>query len=135
MTKLHKESSLGSFDYESYDTCESCLLSMMTKFSFKDMGECANGPLELIHSDVYGPMSTYAKADFVYFISFIDDHSRYGYLYHMRYKFEAFEKFKEFKNEVEKQLGRSVKKLRSNRCGEYLSQEFLDYLGDNGILS
>ena len=135
MTKLHKESSLGSFDYESYDTCESYLLGKMMKFPFKDKGECANGPLDLIHSDVYGPMSTHAKGDFVYFITFIDDHSRYGYLYHMRYKSEAFEKFKEFKNEVEKQLGRIIKKLRSDRYGEYLSQEFLDYLRDNGILS
>ena len=53
----------------------------------------------------------------------------------MRYKSEAFEKCKEFINEVEKQLGRSIKSLKSTRGGEYLSQEFLDYLKDNGILS
>ena len=53
----------------------------------------------------------------------------------MRYKSEAFEKFKEFRNEVEKQLRRNIKSLRSYRGGEYLSQEFLDYLKDNGILS
>ena len=47
----------------------------------------------------------------------------------------AFEKFKEFRNKVEKQLGRSIKSLRSDRGGEYLSQAFLDYLRDNGILS
>ena len=50
------------------------------------------------------------------------------YLFLMKYKLEAFEKFKEFKNEVEKQLGKSIKTLRSDRGGEYLSQEFLDYL-------
>ena len=80
-------------------------------------------------------MSMHARGGFVYFITFIDDYSRYGYLYLMRYKFEAFEKFKEFRNEVEKQLGRSIKSLRSDRGGEYLSQAFLDYLRDNGILS
>ena len=53
----------------------------------------------------------------------------------MVYKYEAFEKFKESKNEMEKQLGRSIKTLRSDMGGEYLSQEFLDYIGDNGILS
>ena len=53
----------------------------------------------------------------------------------MRCKSEAFEKFKEFRNEVEKQLGRSIKALRPDRGGEYLSQTFLDYLRDNGILS
>ena len=53
----------------------------------------------------------------------------------MRYKSEAFERFKEFRNGVEKQLGISIKSLRSDRGGEYLSQAFLDYLKDNGILS
>ena len=46
-----------------------------------------------------------------------------------------FEKFKEFRTEGEKQLGRSVKTLRSNRGAEYLSQEFIDYLVDHGIQS
>ena len=53
----------------------------------------------------------------------------------MKYKSEAFEKFKEFRTEVEKQLGRSIKTLRSDRGGEYLSQDFLDYLIDHGIQS
>ena len=56
-------------------------------------------------------------------------------MYLTKYKSEAFQKFKEFINEVEKQLGRSIKTLRSYQDGEYLSQDFLDYIGDNGILS
>ena len=80
-------------------------------------------------------MSTQARGDFSYFVTFIDDHSRYGYLYLMKYKSEVFEKFKEFRHEVEKQLGKSIKILRSDRGGEYLSQEFQGYLRDNGILS
>ena len=112
MTKLHKEGNLGSFENELYDTCESCLLGKMTKLPFKGKGERDNGPLNLIHSDVCGPMSTHAKGGFVYFIAFIDDHSWYEYLYFMRYKYEVFEKFKELKNEVEKQLGRSIKTPR-----------------------
>ena len=43
MTKLHKSGNLGSFDYKSYNTCESCLLGKMTKLSFKGKGECASG--------------------------------------------------------------------------------------------
>ena len=46
MIALHKSSILGSFDYESYDTCESCLLGKMTKFPFKGKGERANGTLD-----------------------------------------------------------------------------------------
>ena len=63
-----------------------------------------------------------------YYITFIDDNSQFGYVYLMKYKSESFEKFKEFKNEVEKQPGKQIKILRSDRGGEYLSNDFLDYL-------
>ena len=116
----------GSFDYESFDTCGLCLLGNMTKLPFKGKGEQACGPLDLIHTDVDGLMSIHSIGGLIYFLTYIDDYSRYGYLYLMRYKFEAFEKFKEF---------RSIKSLRSDRGGEYLNQEFLDYLRENGILS
>ena len=58
--------------------------------------------LELIHTDVCGPMSSTARGGFQYFITFTDDLSRYGYVYLMKHKSETFEKFKEFQNEVEK---------------------------------
>ena len=53
----------------------------------------------------------------------------------MKYKSESFEKFKEFKNEVEKQTGKNIKSLRSDRGGEYLSTEFQEFLKENGIIS
>ena len=87
---------------------------------FKGKGECASGLLDLIHTDVCSPISTHASGGFVYFVTFIDDYSKYRYLYLMKYKSEAFEKFKEFGNEVEKQLRRSIKTLKSDRGGEYL---------------
>ena len=91
--------------------------------------------LELIHSDVCGLMSTHAIGGYSYFITFTDDFSRYGYVYLMKYKSEAFEKFREYKNEVENQTGKSIKTLRSDRGGEYLSIEFTQFLKDHGILS
>ncbi|KAL0405429.1 UNVERIFIED_CONTAM: Retrovirus-related Pol polyprotein from transposon TNT 1-94 [Sesamum latifolium] len=85
--------------------------------------------------NVCGPLSIPARGGFSYFITFTDDHSRYGYVYLMRYKFEAFERFKEYRLEVENQTNRKIKALRSDRGGEYLSGEFIDYLKENGILS
>ena len=92
-------------------TCESCLTGKMTKSPFKKKGERSNGLLELIHSDVCGPMSISARDGFRYFITFTDDHSRYGYVYLMKHKSESFEKFKEYKNEVENQLDKRIKAL------------------------
>ena len=53
----------------------------------------------------------------------------------MRHKHEAFERFKEFQNEVENQLGKNIKTLRYDRGGEYLSHEFETHLRDCGIVS
>ena len=124
MTELYKQDSLGTFDFESDDTCKSCLLGKMTKSPFSGKGERASKLLGLIHSDVYGPMSIQVRDGFSYFVTFIEDHSRFGYLYLVKYKSEIFEKFKEFRHEVEKQLGKSIKILRLDRGGEYSNQVF-----------
>jgi hypothetical protein len=52
----------------------------------------------------------------------------------MRHRSESFEKFKEFQNEVKNQLGKTIKFLRSDRRGEYLSLEFSDHLKQYGII-
>ena len=78
----------------------------MTKRPFNATGHRANELLELVHSDVYGPMSTHARGGYEYFITLTNDYSRFGYVYLMRWKFEAFEKFKVFRAEVENQLGK-----------------------------
>ena len=61
--------------------------------------------------NVCGPMSTQAKGGYEYFITFTDDYSRYGYVYLMRRTFKAFEKIKEFRAEVENQLGKHIKAI------------------------
>ena len=107
----------------------------MTKSPFTGKGEWANELLSLVHTDVCGSMSVNAKGGYSYFITFTNDLSRYGYVFLMRHKSESFEMFKRYRCEVEKQLGKNIKTLRSDRGGEYLSNEFLTYLRENGILS
>ena len=80
-------------------------------------------------------MNVQAKGGYEYLITFIDDYSRYGYIYLMSHKSDSFEKFKEFKAETEKQLSRPLKKLWYDRGGEYLFGVFLQYLTENGIVS
>ena len=65
-----------------------------------------------MHSDVCGPMSTQVKGGYEYFITFANDYSRFGYVYLMKPKSEAFEKFNEFRDEVENQLGKHIKAIR-----------------------
>ena len=70
----------------------------------------------------------------LYFVTFIDDFSWYGHIYLMHKKSEVFEKFQEYKKEVENQLGRNIKILRSDCGGEYMSDPFNDFLKENEII-
>jgi hypothetical protein len=109
--RFHKDGLLCLFDFESFDTCESYLLGKMTKATFTSQSERASDLLGLVHTNLYGPMSSIARGGFQYFITFTDDFSRYGYMYLMRHKSESFEKFKEFQNEVQNQLSKIIKFL------------------------
>ena len=83
----------------------------------------SKGYLFYNHKDNNVFVSTNAK--------FLED----DYVYLMRRKSEAFEKFKEFKAKVENQLDKHIMAIRSNRGGEYLLGDFKDYLTENGIIS
>jgi hypothetical protein len=85
----------------------------MTKAPFTGQSERVNVLLELVHTDVCRQMSSIARGDFQYFITFIDYFSRYG-----------FEKFKVFQNEVQNQLGKTINYSWSDHGGEYLSLKF-----------
>ncbi|KAJ9544763.1 hypothetical protein OSB04_024470 [Centaurea solstitialis] len=132
--QLKKGGFLGSFDFRPFNNCESCLSGKMTKQPFNKDNERGSELLGIIHTDVCGPFSHEAKGGYRYFISFTDDFSRYGYVYLIRHKYEAFERFKEFQNEVQNQLDRKIKFLRSDRGGEHLSQEFDNHLMECGIV-
>ena len=74
-------------------------------------GNRSNEVLELVHSNLFVPMNIQARGDFEYFITFIDDYSRYGYIYLMSRKSKCFEKFKIFKTEMKKHHGQCIKTL------------------------
>ncbi|KAL0556725.1 hypothetical protein IC582_005241 [Cucumis melo] len=133
--RLVKNGLLNKLEDDSLSLCESCIEGKMTKRPFTGKGYRAKEPLKLIHSNLCGLMNVKARGGFEYFISFIDDYSRYGYLYLMEHKSEALEKFKEYKAEVENLLSKKIKILRSDRGGEYMDLRFQDYMIEHGIQS
>ncbi|GJU33036.1 retrotransposon protein, putative, ty1-copia subclass [Tanacetum coccineum] len=132
--KLQQEGLLKSTYDESFDQCVSCLSSKMTRKSFPHRPERATDLLGIIHTDVCGPLRHVSRQGASYFFTFMDDYSRYGYVYLLKRKHKVFETFKVFKNEVENQLGKTIKALQSDRGGKYISQEFKDYLKACGIV-
>jgi hypothetical protein len=94
ITKLYKE---GYFDHESYSSCKSYLLGKMTKTSFIEKSKRSKELLGLIYTNVCGLIKICVICGYTCFIAFTDDHSRYSYMYLMKYKSASFERFKEFR--------------------------------------
>ena len=90
--------------------------------------------LELIHSDLCEMNGELTKGGKRYFMTLIDDSTRYCYVYLLKSKDEAFNHFKIFKAEAENQLDRKIKRLRSDRGGEYFSNEFDAFCAEHGII-
>ncbi|GJV50315.1 retrotransposon protein, putative, ty1-copia subclass [Tanacetum coccineum] len=113
---------------ESHEKCKSCISRKMARKPFPHQVERAKDLLGLIHTDVCGPFRTVSSEGVNYFITFTDDFSHYGFVYLMKHKHEVFETIKVFQNEVENQLGKKIKAIRSDREGEYLSHKFVNHM-------
>ena len=100
----------------------------------KHMTERTTDLLELVYSDVRGPISKLSLGQKYYFITFVDDHSRKIWVYMIKRMFEALDNFEVFKKMVEKQSGKSIKRLRTNGGAEYNSAEFIKLCEHEGII-
>jgi len=103
------------------------------KNPFPSSDNKAKGILDIIHSDVCGPMATTSLSGYVYYVSFIDDYSRKSWVDFLKSKDEVFGKFKEFKALIENHFEKKIKTLRSDNGGEFTSGEFNDLCKRSGI--
>lgn len=141
--RLVSEGILDPFDLSDFQVCIECIKGKQTNVRKKDVNRCGD-VLELIHTDICGPFSTPSWNGQQYFITFIDDYSRYNYLYLIHEKSQSLDVFKNFKAEVENQLSKKIKAVRSNRGGEYYGRydgfgeqrlgPFAKYLMECGIV-
>lgn len=89
--------------------------------------------LELIHSEVCGPMSVMSNGNKQYFLTFYDDLTRKTWACFLQRKSEVFDYFKKFKAHVEKQSDYFIKNLWMDGGGEYTSSDFSKFCGEQGI--
>jgi transposase InsO family protein len=117
-----------------HHVCEACIEGKHQRTSFpKDETTRASKFLELVHSDVCGPMKTTSHGGTRYFVTFIDDFSRKTHVYLLRAKGEVFDKFKEYKALVENQIDMKIKTLKLDNKGEFVSKKFDNFLHECGI--
>jgi hypothetical protein len=103
------------------EICKVCMLGKNIKKAFPSSGNRAQGILDLVHSDVCGPMSSRSLNGCLYYVIFIDDYSRKCWIYFLKAKSDTFDKFKEFKAFIEMQTGKHIRTLRRNDGGEFES--------------
>jgi hypothetical protein len=114
--------------------CHTCVQAKQPHKPFKSEEEKSLAPVDLIHSDLCEMNGILTRAEKKYFISFIDDATRYCQLYLVKTKDEALNCFKIYKAEVENQLEQKIKRVRSDRGGEYLSNESGEYCVEHEII-
>ena len=114
--------------------CDSCKLGKSKTLPFPLHASRASHCFDLIHSDVWGPSPISSYEKFKYYVTFIDDHSRFTWVYFLRSKSEVFRTFTEFLAYVDNQFSTSIKTLRTDSGGEYLSTEFQAFLASKGII-
>ncbi|MCO5611034.1 hypothetical protein L7F22_065284 [Adiantum nelumboides] len=93
----------------------------------------ATRKLQLVHSDVCGPMRMPSVGNSLYFVTFIDEFSRFCWVYPLKAKSDVFANFQHYVSMVENETGCKVQTLRTDRGGEYMSGAFKDFLGKKGI--
>jgi transposase InsO family protein len=104
-----------------------CSLGNNVKGSFLSNDNRSKEILDLIHSDVCGPMIVASLNGYLYYVLFIDDHSRKTWIYFLKNMDGVLAKFQEFKAQVENLTRRNIKVLRSDNGGEYTFKDFNNF--------
>lgn len=117
------------------EQCEVCLKAKQTRLPFPKSTSDSNNVLDLVHTDVCGPMQTATMSGKRYLLTVIDDFSRYTVIYMLREKSEVEVKLKEYVAMVQNKFAMKPKIVRSDRGGEYTGEKVTSFLKSNGIQS
>ena len=117
----------------SFEFCNACQQEKLHKFHFSTSEIRTKQPLELIHTDLWGPASVMSMNGYKYYVSFVDDYTRYNWIFPLVLKSDALKTFKTFKRLVEKQFNMPIKTLQSVMGREF--RIFHTFLQQEGIQS
>ena len=114
--------------------CTSCQLGKHCKLPFHVSNNISRSPLDKIHCDLWGPAPNSSVQKFLYYAVFIDDFSRYTWLYPLKKKSDFYDCFIKFQREVENQFDKTIKIFQSDGGGEFSSTLFKGHLEKCGII-
>ncbi|GJW68800.1 zinc finger, CCHC-type containing protein [Tanacetum coccineum] len=114
--------------------CDVCLIGKHSRAPFPKKAKArSTSPLDLVYGDLCGPITPPTPSGKKYIFLLVDDYSRYMWVYFLTMKDQAFDTFKEYKKSTENELRTTLKMLRTDRGGEFTSNEFTQYCKENGI--
>jgi hypothetical protein len=128
-----KANSLPTSNEHQTDFCDFCPLGQSKQLPFKSSTRITTHVLQLIHIDLW-TSPVYSHSGCKYYIIFVDDFTRYTWLYPIQHKSDAYHCFVKFKTLVETQFSAKIQQLQSDGGGEYTSNLFQSFLTTNGIL-
>jgi hypothetical protein len=134
LSTLIKSECLGPTHVESSFHCKGCHLGKQVQLSYFTSDSHSAKPFDLIHSDVWGPAPFASKGGHKYYVIFIDDHSRYTWIYFMKRRSELPSIYTSFARMIHTQFSATIKKIRSD-SGELLSDNFRQILTLEGTLA
>ncbi|WJZ95359.1 hypothetical protein VitviT2T_014135 [Vitis vinifera] len=124
---------LGSVSKDNFD-CTSCQLGKQPALPFNNSDSISKSIFELIHSDVWGPSPVASIGGSRYFVVFIDDYSRYSWIFPMKSRSEILSIYSNFAKMVETQFSKRIKTFRSDNALEYTQHAFQALLHSYGTI-
>jgi len=125
---------LSKADCEAMEKCDICLKAKQTRLPFNSERQRATRILEIIHTDVCGPIDPETWDGKRYVLTILDDYTHFCEIYLMRNKYEVPEYLKEYIRRSEASKNMKVSKIRCDNGGEYINGDFKNWCKNKGII-
>lgn len=109
---------------DTLDSCSTCHLSKQKRLSFSSNNLLSDNPFHLLHIDIWGPFHPINVEGYKYFLTIVDDHSRFTWIYMLKAKSDVITIFPAFCTMVSTQFGQNIKSVRADNAPELNFSEF-----------